>query len=82
MTQVATSPTIGNQRLTVQGDVGQLGGGAGLRYRVARSVSLFAEGRLMYTTSAMGSAGTGWSTVGINDRTRAEAVLGVTYLFH
>jgi len=26
--------------------------------------------------------GTGWSTIGIGDRTRAEVVLGLTYLFH
>jgi hypothetical protein len=29
----------------------------------------------------MGSYDTGWSTIGINDQTRAEVVLGLSYLF-
>jgi hypothetical protein len=35
----------------------------------------------MYATSPMGAYGTGWSTVGINDQTRVDVVLGLTYLF-
>jgi hypothetical protein len=62
-------------------DLGQIGAGAGLRFRLSDSFALFTEGRVMYATAPMGSYGTGWSSVGINDRTRAEAVLGVTYLF-
>ncbi len=67
--------------LALQGDLGQLGAGAGLRYRLSDSLALFGEGRITYTTSPIGSLGSGWSTVGINDRTRAEAILGLTYLF-
>jgi hypothetical protein len=81
MTQVGGSPASLTQQYAVQADVAQVGGGAGLRYRVARSVSLFAEGRLLYATSPMGSMGAGWTTMGINDQTRAEVVLGLTYLF-
>jgi hypothetical protein len=81
MTPVVTTGSAGYQTLAVQSDLGQLGAGAGLRYRLSRSLALFAEGRAMYATSPMGSLGTGWSTVGINDRTRVDAVLGLTYLF-
>jgi hypothetical protein len=70
------------QALGIQSDLGQLGAGAGLRYRVSPSLALFAEGRAMYATSPMGSYGTGWSTVGINDRTHVDAVLGLTYFLH
>jgi hypothetical protein len=80
--QVGGSPTGTYQQYTVQSDFAQVGGGAGLRYRLGHSVSLFAEGRIMYSTSSMGSYNTGWSTIGINDQTRAEVVLGLTYLFH
>ncbi len=62
-------------------DIGQLGAGAGLRYRVSGSLALFAEGRVMYATSPMGAYGTGWSSVDVNDQTRVDAVLGLTYLF-
>jgi hypothetical protein len=79
---VTTSGTATTEPLTLQSDFAQLGAGAGVRGRVSGSVSLFAEGRVMYTSAPMGSLGTGWSTVGINDRTRLEAVLGLTYLFH
>ena len=69
------------QQLTVEGNAGQFGAGAGLRYRLSGSLALFGEGRVMYTTYPMGTAGTGWSTTQIGDNTRAEAVLGLTYLF-
>jgi hypothetical protein len=61
-------------------DLGQLGAGAGLRYRLSNSFAVFGEGRVMYATSPMGTLGTGWSTVGLNDRTRVEGVFGLTYL--
>jgi hypothetical protein len=69
------------QQLTVESHAGQFGGGAGLRFRLSSSLALFGEGRVMYTTYPMGTAGTGWSTTQINENTRAEAVLGLTYLF-
>jgi len=69
------------QQLTVESHAGQFGGGAGLRFRLSSSLALFGEGRVMYTTYPMGTAGTGWSTTQINANTRAEAVLGLTYLF-
>jgi hypothetical protein len=71
----------GYQQFSVQSDSGQFGVGAGLRRRVSRSLALFAEGRLMYTTYPMGTMGTGWATTQVNDNTRAEAVLGLTYIF-
>jgi len=72
----------GSQQLAVQGSGGQFGAGAGLRYRVASSVSLFAEGRVLHTTYPIGELKRGWSAFDINDRTRGEFVLGVSYLFH
>jgi hypothetical protein len=71
----------GYQQFSVQSNAGQFGIGAGLRRRMSRSLALFAEGRLMYTTYPMGTAGTGWATTQVNDNTRAEAVLGLTYIF-
>ena len=35
----------------------------------------------MRATFPTGSYGTGWSTIALDDRTRVEAVLGLTYLF-
>jgi len=71
----------GYQQYSVQSNAGQFGVGAGLRRRVSQSLALFAEGRVMYTTYPMGTAGTGWSTTRIDDNSRAEAVLGLTYIF-
>jgi hypothetical protein len=65
----------------VSSDLGQFGAGAGLRYRVSTSVALFGEGRVTYATSPLGTWGTGWTTIDVNDRTRAEVVLGLSYLF-
>jgi hypothetical protein len=65
----------------VANDLGQFGAGAGLRYRISSSLALFGEGRLMYATSPLGTWGTGWTTIQIDDRTRAEVVLGLSYLF-
>jgi hypothetical protein len=75
------NPGSGYQPYSVQSNAGQFGAGVGLRRRVSQSLALFAEGRLMYTTYPLGTAGTGWSTSQISDNTRAEAVLGLTYLF-
>jgi hypothetical protein len=71
----------GYQPYTLQSNAGQFGIGAGLRRRMSRSLALFAEGRVMYTTYPMGTTGTGWSTTQINEHSRAEAVVGLTYLF-
>jgi hypothetical protein len=62
-------------------DLGQFGGGAGLRYRVSGSFALFGEGRVTYATSPLGTWGSGWTTIDVNDRTRVEVVLGVSYIF-
>jgi hypothetical protein len=64
----------------IQSDLGLFGGGAGLRYRAAERLAVFAEGRLMRTTSPNLFGSTGWSTIRIDDRSRADVVLGVTYL--
>jgi hypothetical protein len=80
-TPIVTTGSAAYQPLVFSSDLGQFGAGAGLRYRLSDSLALFAEGRAMYATSPMGSLGMGWSTVGINDRTRVDAVLGLTYLF-
>jgi hypothetical protein len=74
-------PGQGYDSTPVSSDLGQFGAGAGLRYRVSGSLALFGEGRVTYATSPLGSWGTGWTTIDINDRTRAEVVLGVSYLF-
>ena len=81
VTQGSTTGTTAYPPLVLDSDVGQLGAGAGLRYRLSGSLALFTEGRVMYATSPMGSYGTGWSSVDINDRTRVDAVLGLTYFF-
>jgi hypothetical protein len=78
-TPAGSSGTARYQQLTVESNAGQFGAGAGLRYRLSGSLALFGEGRVMYTTFATGSYG--WSSVALNDNTRAEAVLGLTYLF-
>jgi hypothetical protein len=71
----------GSAELVVQGSGGQFGAGAGLRFRVASSLSLFAEGRVLHATYPIGELKRGWSTFEIDDRTRGEVVLGVSYLF-
>jgi hypothetical protein len=73
--------SAGNTQLAVQASGGQFGAGAGLRFRVASSLSLFAEGRVLHATYPIGELKRGWSTFDINDRTRGEVVLGVSYLF-
>jgi hypothetical protein len=69
------------QPAALESDVGQLGAGAGLRFRVSDALALFTEGRVMYATSPMGAYGTGWSSIDVNDQTRVDVVLGLTYLF-
>ncbi|HXK10415.1 MAG TPA: hypothetical protein VMT70_12270 [Vicinamibacteria bacterium] len=68
--------------LAYQSDLGQFGAGAGVRFSVSKSLALFTEGRFMYATAPMGAYGTGWSSVAINDQTRFDMVLGLTYIFH
>ena len=80
VTQGVTTGT-GYQPVVLDSDIGQLGAGAGLRYRVSGSLALFTEGRVMYATSPMGAYGTGWSSIDVNDQTRVDIVLGLTYLF-
>ena len=72
----------GNSQVAFNGSGGQFGAGAGLRFRVASSLSLFAEGRVLHATYPIGELRRGWSTFDINDRTRGEVVLGMSYLFH
>lgn len=74
-------PGSGYQPYSVQSNAGQFGVGAGLRRRMSRSLALFAEARLMYMTYPMGTSSTGWSTTQISDNSRAEGVIGLTYLF-
>jgi hypothetical protein len=90
VSMTTTSPTgttgrpdtgSGYQPYSVQSNAGQFGVGVGLRRRMSRSLALFAEGRVMYTTYPMGTAGTGWASTQVNENSRAEAVFGLTYLF-
>jgi hypothetical protein len=81
VTTGASYGTARYEQISVASDFGQFGAGAGLRYRLSGSLALFAESRLMYATSPMGSYGTGWSTLTVNDQTRVDAVLGLTYVF-
>jgi hypothetical protein len=67
--------------LPVLGNGGQFGVGLGLRYSLGAPISVFAEGRIVRTTYSLSTVRTGWSAIGIDDRTRAEVVLGLTYLF-
>lgn len=71
----------GNTQIALQGNGGQFGAGAGLRFRVASSLSLFAEGRMLHATYPITDFKRGWSTFDVNDRTRGEVVLGASYLF-
>lgn len=67
------------QAPVLESDLGQLGAGAGLRFRASDSLAFFAEGRVMYATSPLGAYGTGWSSIDVNDRARVDVVLGLTY---
>jgi hypothetical protein len=82
VTASGPSGSAGTPVLAFQADAGLFGAGAGLRFRAGRDVALFAEGRVMHATAPLGPYGSGWSTVGINDQTRFDFVLGLTYLFH
>jgi len=81
---VTQGPSYGTayQPYVLDSNIGQVGAGAGVRYRVADSLALFAEGRAMYGTSPMGSYGLGWSSIEVNSRTHVDAVLGLTYFLH
>lgn len=70
----------GTPVLALQSDAGLFGAGAGLRFQAGKDLALFAEGRVMHATAPLGPYGSGWSTVGINDQTRFDVVLGLTYL--
>jgi len=72
----------GSSQVAFNGSGGQFGAGAGLRFRVASSLSLFAEGRVLHATYPLSELRRGWSTFDVNDRTRGEVVLGASYLFH
>ncbi len=80
---IASPPygSAGGSEIALQGSGGQFGAGAGLRFRVASSLSLFAEGRVLHATYPIEDFKRGWSTFDLNDRTRGEVVLGVSYLF-
>ena len=90
--QGGSPPANGQYQSGYQTDSGQFGVGAGLRYRIGSSFSLFAEGRALYTTYstsfgyANGQNGTypqqGWGSFDMGDHTRGEFVLGLSYLFH
>jgi hypothetical protein len=67
------------QPLAAPDNLGQLGAGFGVRYSVSGSLALFGEGRVMYATSPVGAEGTGWTTVSVNDQTRVDAMIGLTY---
>jgi hypothetical protein len=64
----------------IQNSLGLFGGGAGLRYRAMDRLAVFAEGRVLRSTSPGFFGSPGWGTIGVNDRTHADFVLGVTYL--
>jgi hypothetical protein len=57
-----------------------LGTGAGLRYRLGESFSLFTEGRVIYASYPMANTRGGWSSFDMGDHTRGEVVFGLTYL--
>jgi hypothetical protein len=69
----------GSPALAEESSGGQLGAGAGLRFRLGESLSLFSEGRVFYTTYPS-YARAGWSTFEMGTHTRGEVVFGVTYL--
>jgi len=78
----ASVPVSGvvDQQLAQESNVGQFGSGLGARYRLPGNLALFGEGRVMYATSPT-YGGSGWTTVDVNDRTRVDLALGLTYVF-
>jgi hypothetical protein len=70
------------RQVVYQGDGAQFGAGAGLRFQLSRSFSLFGEGRVLYATYPINSLSQGWSSFDMGDRTRGELVFGLTYLMH
>jgi hypothetical protein len=80
---IAEPGTGGASRQVVyQGDGAQFGAGAGLRFQLSRSFSLFGEGRVLYATYPISALEQGWSSFDMGDRTRGELVFGLTYLMH
>jgi hypothetical protein len=73
------APGTAYQPYVFDSDVAQLGAGAGLRFWLSESLALFGEGRAVYASSPVGTYGYGWSSIGVNDRTRVDVVLGLTY---
>jgi hypothetical protein len=71
-----------SRQMAYQGDGAQFGAGAGLRFQLSRSFSLFTEGRVLYATYPINSIDQGWSSFDMGDRTRGELVFGLTYLMH
>jgi len=87
--QGGTPPANGGIPSSYQTDTGQFGVGAGVRYRLGSSFSLFAEGRALYSTYSYNYSSVtypqqnqGWGTFNMGDHTRGEFVLGLSYLFH
>jgi hypothetical protein len=70
------------RQVVYQGDGAQFGAGAGLRFQLSRSFSLFSEGRVLYATYPTSALEQGWSSFDMGDRTRGELVFGLTYLLH
>jgi hypothetical protein len=70
------------RQVVYQGDGAQFGVGAGLRFQLSRSFSLFSEGRVLYATYPTSALEQGWSSFDMGDRTRGELVFGLTYLMH
>jgi hypothetical protein len=70
----------GSRPYVVESSGGTFGTGAGLRYRLGESFSLFTEGRLIYATYPLADTRGGWSSFEMGDKTRGEVVFGLTYL--
>jgi hypothetical protein len=80
VTTVPRGGSVTGQQMVMANNLGQFGSGFGARYRISDSLAAFGEGRVMYTTSPTGTTG-GWATATVNDHTRVDAVIGLTYLF-
>lgn len=79
-TPVGATGSPANPTLEVQSSGAQLGAGAGVRFRVLESLSLFTEGRVIHATYPLTGTRSGWSSFDIDDRTRGEVVFGLSYL--
>jgi hypothetical protein len=81
-TATMAEPGSPGTQVAVVGSGGQFGAGAGLRYRLADTMALFAEGGVLYATYPIGALRPGWTTFDINQHARGQVVLGFSYLFH